>query len=83
MSVTLYSSGCPKCRVLKQKLEKKSIPYEYVEDTQEMIDKGFKSAPQLEIDDEYYDFNAARKLIDIYDAQDSSFEQFVTSQKAE
>lgn len=82
MSVTLYSSGCPKCRVLKQKLEKKSIPYEYVEDTQAMIDKGFKSAPQLEIDDEYYDFNAARKLIDIYDAQDS-FEQFVTSQKAE
>lgn len=82
MSVTLYSSGCPKCSVLKHKLDKKEISYNYVEDKDVMIEKGFKSAPQLEIDDEYYDFNAARKLIDIYDAQDS-FEHFVNLQKAE
>lgn len=82
MSVTLYSTGCPKCNVLKKKLDNKEISYEYIDDQQLMIDKGFLSAPQLEVDNKYYDFNSARKLIDSYDAQDT-FEQFVISQKAE
>ena len=30
--VVLYSTGCPKCKILEQKLNMKSIPYEKTND---------------------------------------------------
>ncbi len=67
MRVKLYSTGCPMCKVLKSKLDAKGVLYDYIEDINVMMSKGFLSAPQLEIDDTVLDFNSARKLIDEFD----------------
>lgn len=50
MKVVLYTTGCPQCRVLKQKLDEKNIDYDVVTDTKEMIRKGFATVPMLEVD---------------------------------
>lgn len=59
MAVTLYSTGCPKCSVLKQKLDEAGIQYEISSDTDKMMEMGFMSAPVLEVDGEAMDFPAA------------------------
>ena len=82
MSIVMYSSGCPQCNVLKAKLDDKNIEYQYIENKELMIEKGFKHAPQLEIDGEIYSFNEARKLVDQYNGTEN-FEQFVNNKKAE
>jgi glutaredoxin len=57
--LTLFSTGCPKCRVLEQKLNKQNIAFEICDDMQEVIDKGFMSAPVLKLGDDYMDFVTA------------------------
>ena len=59
MNVTLYSTGCPKCRVLERKLSDAEIEYSLENDVDKMIEKGFKSAPVLEIDGVGMNFKAA------------------------
>ena len=55
----LYSTHCPKCIVLEKKLNSKNINYEMITDENLMIEKGFMSAPILEVDDKTLDFKAA------------------------
>lgn len=59
MSITLYSTHCPKCKVLEMKLKQKNINYEEINDVEVMKAKGFMSAPKLEVDGEIYDFKDA------------------------
>ena len=59
--VVLYSTGCPKCAVLKKKLDKAGIVYVEVTDTDEMIAVGLKSAPALMVGAELMDYVAAVK----------------------
>lgn len=54
--VTLFSTNCPKCRVLEQKLIAANIDFKIDSNIQEVIDQGFMSAPVLKVDDVYYDF---------------------------
>lgn len=49
--VILYEHGCPRCKVLKTKLDQKGIQYQIVNDVEVMKEKGFKEAPKLEIAD--------------------------------
>jgi len=49
---TLYSTGCPKCKILKTKLDKKNIIYEVVSDVNVMLAKSMRSVPMLEVDGE-------------------------------
>lgn len=49
-SVILYEHGCPRCKVLKMKLDKSGIQYEDVTDIEVMTAKGFTEAPKLEVD---------------------------------
>lgn len=51
-----YSTGCPKCKVLKSKLDSKNIEYKTVTDTDEMIKLGMTIVPFLTIDGEIKDF---------------------------
>lgn len=48
--ITLYTTHCPKCKVLEKKLAQKNIEYVEVTDIAEMQKLGFKSAPILEVD---------------------------------
>lgn len=63
MKVTLYSTHCPKCNILSQKLKSLNIKYNEINDINIMIDKGFVSAPMLEVDNEIMDFTNAIKWI--------------------
>lgn len=59
MNITLYSTGCPQCNVLKAKLDEKGIKYDTVTDEQVMLDKGFMSAPLLDVDGNIMTFKDA------------------------
>ena len=65
--MTLYSTGCPKCRVLEVKCRQKNLPINIVTDAGTVVEIGkannILSAPILEADGKYYDFAAAVKLI--------------------
>ena len=57
MKVTLYSTGCPKCNVLKLKLKEANIQYDEISNVDIMIQKGFMSTPMLEIDNKILNYN--------------------------
>lgn len=57
--VTLYSTGCPKCQVLEKKLIKDGIEFSVSDDINELIEKGFMSAPILKVDDKFLEFKDA------------------------
>ena len=59
MNVTLYTTGCPQCKVLKQKLDEKGVKYITVTDIEEMEKRGFTAAPMLEVDGETMSFRTA------------------------
>ena len=63
MKVILYTTGCPKCKILTQKLESANIQYEKITDVDLMVEKGFKSAPVLEVDGVIYGFKEAVEWI--------------------
>lgn len=62
-SNVLYTSHCPKCKVLEAKLKQKNVQYVECDDVQVMIGKGIKSAPQLEVNGVMMDFVAAVKYV--------------------
>ena len=49
--IKLYSTNCPKCRVLESKMQKKNIEFTTCTDMNEMIALGIKGAPALELED--------------------------------
>ena len=63
--VVLYTTNCPRCIVLEKKLKQKGIEFEARTDfdVKEMIEKGFASAPLLEVDGEIMAFNEANQWI--------------------
>ena len=63
MKVTLYTTGCPKCTVLKAKLDAKGITYTVKSNTEEMVRRGFDYLPMLEVDAIVYDFAKAVKWV--------------------
>ena len=60
---TLFSTGCPKCTILKKKLSQKDIEYTEVNDIQQMLDMGLQSVPWHEVDGQMMDFDQANKWI--------------------
>ena len=66
MTVTLYSTGCPKCKVIEKKLQQKNIEYVKITDVNEMQKLGFVSAPVLKVDDTTYNFGDANRWIMSY-----------------
>ena len=59
----LYSTGCPKCKVLIKKLNEKNIQYEECNDTEIMKAKGIQLLPVLEINGDLLDFKQATEWI--------------------
>lgn len=53
----LYTTHCPKCEVLKQKLDMANIQYEICDNMEEMLKLGIRMAPMLEKDGELLDFS--------------------------
>lgn len=58
--ITIYKTeSCPKCHVLKTKLDEKGIEYKECVDLDEMRELGIMSVPQLKNDGELMDFMTA------------------------
>ena len=61
--VVLYSTGCPKCNVLKKKLSELNINFVEINDTEEMIKLNFINVPILEVDGMRMNFKEAIEWI--------------------
>ena len=58
--VILWSTHCPRCKVLEAKLNQKNIEFEKNTDVEQMRAKGFEEAPKLELaDGMIFDFKQA------------------------
>lgn len=63
MEVILYSTGCPKCNVLKKKLNDKNINFTENNDIDIMTSLGIEQVPVLSIDGKLMDFSQANAWI--------------------
>lgn len=63
MKIILYTTHCPKCEILEEKLKNKDIKYQEVNDIELMLKKGYMSVPVVECDGKVYQFAEANKLI--------------------
>lgn len=57
--VVLYTTGCPRCKVLESKLNIKGIAYTEVNDIDEMVSLGIETAPVLKVGDKLLKFAEA------------------------
>ena len=63
MEIILYSTHCPRCEVLEEKLKSKGIEYVEENSVEVMQEKGIMSVPVLEYNGELFDLGKAVKLI--------------------
>jgi len=64
--IVLYSTGCPKCAVLKKKLDAKGIIYEMVRDESVMLSLGITNVPVLFVGDTRMEFDTAADWVNAY-----------------
>lgn len=63
MSIILYSTGCPRCNVIKKKLTEKNIEHTESNDIYVMESLGIDHVPVLSVDGKLLDFAEANKWI--------------------
>lgn len=63
MDIIMYSTGCPKCKVLETKLNQKNISFTECRDIEIMRNKGIDKLPVLEVNGNLYGFKDAVELI--------------------
>lgn len=62
--INFFTTGCPKCKILKKKMDDKGISYNTVTDIEVMIALGLDSVPVLQFDDgALMDFEKAIKWV--------------------
>ena len=61
--ITLYSTHCPKCKILEKKLDNAKIKYEICDDRELMAEKGFDLMPVLDVDGQIMNFGEAVKWV--------------------
>jgi len=59
LNIILYTTHCPRCTVLKKKLEQKNIEFIEVDDVDKMLAIGMMAAPMLSVNGNLYDFPQA------------------------
>ena len=63
MSVTMYSTGCPRCKTLGMMLNKKNISYTVNESLADMEKLGLASVPVLDVDGELLTYEKAMQWV--------------------
>ena len=67
MDIKLYSTNCPKCKVVETKLKQMNIEFVLETDVDTVVsvgrEKGIMSAPILQVDDAFMDFTTAIKYL--------------------
>lgn len=59
MEIILYTTHCPKCKVLESKLNAANLSYTVCDDIDKIMEKGKMSVPLLEVDGVVYEFKEA------------------------
>lgn len=62
-TMILYSTGCPKCNVLMDKLHEKNQTFIINSNTEEMIALGIDQVPVLSVNGKLLDFSNAVKWL--------------------
>lgn len=62
-NIILYSNGCPKCNVIKSKLQSKKIAFTETDDFSKLNDIGIQSLPALEVDGKILTFVEANNWV--------------------
>lgn len=65
-NVVLYSNGCPKCIVIKNKLKEKNISFTETDEKQKIIASGYMTFPVLEVDSQLMGFVDANNWINTH-----------------
>ena len=68
-NVIVYSTNCPKCKILETKLNQKNIKYlvkNSEDDLNKLFEEGFREMPVLEVDNTKYTFGEAVKMVNNY-----------------
>lgn len=63
MNIIVYTTGCPRCKILEKTLAAAEIDYITVSDVEAIVKKGFETVPQMEVDGDAMDFKAAMNWI--------------------
>ncbi len=63
MEIILYSTNCPKCKILEKKLTEKNIKFTKNNNVVEMTELGIDQVPVLFIDGNRMSFGEANKWI--------------------
>lgn len=66
MPIILYSTHCPQCIILENMLKELNISYIENNDTETMIEMGFKSVPMLQVNDKIMNMKDAMAWINNY-----------------
>lgn len=61
--ITLFSTGCPKCKVLEKKLNDKQIQYNTETNVDKMLELDITQIPALMIDGKIYKFTDAVRWV--------------------
>lgn len=61
--LVLYSNDCPKCKVLKKKLDTSGLEYELCSDMDELVKRNILSVPVLKVNDKFLFFADAVKYV--------------------
>ena len=70
--ITLFSTGCPKCKILEYKLKEKNIPYYECDDIGIMEGCGVTSVPTLKINNKFLTFTDAVKWVNSQEVSNES-----------
>lgn len=63
--IILYSTGCPKCKILKAKLSAKNIPHTENNSIQDMMALGIETVPVLSVNGKLLPFKAANDWVNL------------------
>lgn len=55
--IILYSTDCPRCKLVKQMLDVHNIPYTEIVNKQVILDKDFDSVPMMDVDGKIMDYS--------------------------
>lgn len=64
--LVLYTTNCPKCRILEKKLQEKNISFSICNDVEEMKKENIYSAPHLKVNDKLLSFYEATQYVNSF-----------------
>ena len=70
--IILYTTHCPRCKVLETKLKNKGLNYSVVDNENEITNLGILSVPVLNVDDVFYQFKEANDWINQQEAKNEN-----------